>query len=560
VKKRSVTELFDPEIVAEVDEAFPSVATIGMALTDLGNAERLVSRFRDRIRYCPPRRKWIVWGKQRWRWDETGIIERLAKRTIRAGYAEAEHARSEEQAKAIAKHFTKSEDVARIAAMIKHASTEEGIPVMPDELDADPWLLNCANGTIELQTGKLREHRKSDLITRLVGVNFDPSARHELWEKFLDEATGGDAELRAFLQRMAGYCATGCTSEKHFFFVYSKKPDTGKSTFADALRASLGDYAADADFDTWLEQSHTGGNRGDVARLAGARLVISVEVRKRAKFDAHLVKAITGGDPITCAAKYESEFTYRPAFKILLAANAAPVIHDDDRPLFERCLRVPFDVQIPAARKNKAVKERLSDQADAGPAILAWIVQGALEWQKQALGVPAAVRRSSEAYQSEMNTFSQFLLDVCKFEGRACVAKKEFREAYEAWCKENGVKYPLSARDVMARLGDHNVTEGSTGKIRFWRGVRLRTEDDPPTDTTDKTDTFPRNFSTREKINKVYGNDVSSVSRVSGKEPADSSAETFPESNGFHVAQPDNALPGTASPAPPPMASQELGG
>ena len=133
-----------------------------------------------------------------------------------------------------------------------------------------------------------------------------------------------------------------------------------------------------------------------------------MEVRRKAKFDTKLVKAITGGDPVTCAAKYEKEFTYRPTFKIMLVANDAPTIRDDDRPMFERCLRIPLDVAVPAEKRDPEVKRRLSDPADGGPAILRWIVDGAVAWQREGLGIPTAVRTSCEEYAVEMDSVRGF--------------------------------------------------------------------------------------------------------------------------------------------------------
>jgi putative DNA primase/helicase len=508
--KRSVTEVIDAAAVRAADEAFPDVPTIGMKLSDYGNAERLVARYRDRIRYCPPKRAWLIWDGKRWSWDETGEIVRLAKRTVRGIYAEAEHAKSDDAAKAIAKHAHDSEKGQRIGEMIKLAQTEPGIPVLPDELDADPWKLNAGNGTIDLKTGKLGAHSRNDLITKIIAVAYDPNASHELWDRFIREATGGDAELAAFLQRAAGYFATGLTSEKRFFFVFSKKHDTCKSTFADAIRAGLGEYAMDADFETWLEQSSTGGNRGDVARLTGARLVISVEVRKRAKFDTKLVKAITGGDPITCAAKYEKEFSYKPTFKILLVANDPPSIRDDDKPMFERCLRVPFDVQIPADRRDPEVKRRLSDPTDTGAAILRWIVDGARNWFTEGLGVPPAVRKSSDDYAAEMDRFAGFLAECCVVETGATTPKKALRAAYEAWCEDNGIRHPMTVREVAERLtSDPRLEDGRRGAERFWSGIRLR-------DASDTSDAIPGNSSHTHTRGEVSENGVTDVIGVSG--------------------------------------------
>jgi putative DNA primase/helicase len=470
--KKGIEEMLPEEAVKAGREKFANVATIGMAFTDLGNAERLVARFRDDIRYCPPRRKWLVWDGKRWSWDETGEVLRLAKKTVRSIYAEAEHARNDDHARIIVKHGTKSEDGTRIKAMVSLAQSEPGIPVMPSELDADPWALNVANGTIELKTGKLRKHARADLITKIAPVRYDPAAQHEVWERFIHEATGGDVHLTWYLQKLAGYALTGMASEKKFFFVYGPR-DTAKSTFIDALTATWGGYAETADFSTWLEQTVSGGNRGDVVRLAGARLVSSVEVKKGRKWDEALIKRVVGGDVITAAAKYEAEVSFRATFKILLAANDAPGIRDDDDGMWSRMQRIPFTHQI--AKKDPTVKATLSDPAAAGPAILAWAVQGCLAWQKDGLGTASAIEQSNAAYRDEMDRVAGFFADCCAFEADddVKVSRKDLRRAYEAWCEENGVRHPLSPKDLAGRLRERGITPGKSNGADLWKRVRL---------------------------------------------------------------------------------------
>jgi putative DNA primase/helicase len=205
-------QLDDREASMQKDaDAPPSIITVGFKLTDSGNAERLVARYRDRIRYCPPRKRW---DGRRWCWDLKGEIEQLAKLTVRAIYSEATHARDADEAEAIAKHAHTSEKRERRAAMVALAQTEPGIPVLPAELDADPWAFNCANGTIDLRTGELRDHRRTDLITKLSPVEYEPRARHELWKRYLRDATGDDADLTAYLQRAVGYALQGQVTQK----------------------------------------------------------------------------------------------------------------------------------------------------------------------------------------------------------------------------------------------------------------------------------------------------------------------------------------------------------
>jgi putative DNA primase/helicase len=443
--------------------------------TDLGNAERLVSKYADRIRYCFPRRKWLAWDNSRWRWDETGVLVRLAKRTVRAIYGEAAEAEDDGLRKELVRHAQKSEGADRLAAMVKLAATEAGFAVIPDELDADPWVLNCANGSVDLTTGRLRPHNRKDLCTKIAPVVYDPAARHPVWEAFLSDVTGDDPELEAFLRRVAGWSLAGVADEKRFVFLYGP-PDSGKSTLFDAVSTAIGDYHVATDFTTWCTQTNTGGNRGDLVRLAGARLVTSVEVRAGARFDEALVKRVTGGDLITAAAKYESEVTFRPSFTLLLAANDAPKIRDDDAGVWSRVLRVPFPVPIPADKKNPNVRRVLTDPKQAGPAVLAWAVRGCLEWQQDGLGTCAAVQASTDLYRGEMDRIAGFFDSCCAFGEGLRVRRKELSEAYMQWCKENGVRAPLTSRDIATRLRERAVEPAKSNGQRMWNGVTLTDE------------------------------------------------------------------------------------
>src|SRR5215217_6182777 len=208
-------------------------------LTDLGNSARLVHHHGRNLRYCWLWRKWLVWDGQRWVKDDTGEVYRLAKDTVASIYQEAAAAPDDETRKALAKHAMRSEAGTRIKEMVDLARSD--VPVMPGELDASPDLLNTESGTIDLRTGELREHRREDLITKIAPVDYDPEAVAPAWESFLQRVLPGE-ELRAFVQRAAGYSATGDTSEQCMFINHGTGAN-GKSTFQEAIAAALGDYA-----------------------------------------------------------------------------------------------------------------------------------------------------------------------------------------------------------------------------------------------------------------------------------------------------------------------------
>lgn len=446
-------------------------------LTDWGNAQRLVRLHGRDMRYCHLWGKWLIWDGRRWAVDTSGAAERLAKDTVAQLYAEASQCADEEQRKALAKHALRSESQRAVSAMLALAQSEEGIPVQPQELDSNPWLLNCLNGKVDLRTGELREHRREDLITKLAPVEYDPNAKFELWDRFLTEATGGDQELMRFLQRAAGYSLTGEIDEEKLFFVHGPAA-AGKSTFLEALKAAMGDYASTADFETFLSRQQVGGPRNDIARLAGARLVVSIEVDEGKRLAEGLLKTLTGGDTVTARFMYRESFEFKPQMKLWLAANHAPKVSDDDEAMWRRILRVPFERVIPKERRDPKVKATLRDPQVAGPAILAWAVQGCLAWQREGLGIPPVVEQATMAYRLDNDPLRDFLSVRCVFGPTKTVRIADLTAAYKNWCQENG-EAPVGAREFNRRLEARGCHREHTRTGDVWVGIGLIAPKEP---------------------------------------------------------------------------------
>jgi len=203
--------------------------------SDLGNAELLVELFGNQIRYVHLWRRWLIWDEQRWVPDLGGGIDRLVSLAVRERLRRAAELEDQKERKKEVAWAITSEAANRKSGALDWARSQPGVPILPKDLDADPWLLNVQNGTIELRTGKLRPHDPADLITKLAPVEYDPDVTSLLWASFLDKITGGDDELKGFLQRTVGYSLTGDTSEEILFFVQGPT-NTGKSSFIE------GDY------------------------------------------------------------------------------------------------------------------------------------------------------------------------------------------------------------------------------------------------------------------------------------------------------------------------------
>jgi putative DNA primase/helicase len=317
--------------------------------------------------------------------------------------------------------------------MIDDARALPPIPILPDALDADPWLLNVANGTIDLRTGELRAHRREDLLTRLAPVEYDPDAQAPCWAAFLERIFAGDGELIGFLRRAVGYSLTGQTGEQVFFILHGTGAN-GKSTLLEALGAMLGDYGAKTPTETLLIK-RSAGISNDVARLRGARLVTAVEAEDGQRLAESLVKQLTGGDTITARFLYQEAFEFAPTFKLWLATNHKPTIRGTDYAIWRRIRLIPFAVTIPEKEQDRTLPDKLKAEL---PGILAWAVRGCLEWQREGLGLPEAVKAATAAYQVEQDTLAAWLDACCILSPTATARAGQLYKNYRAWAEENG--------------------------------------------------------------------------------------------------------------------------
>jgi putative DNA primase/helicase len=247
-------------------------ATPKFQQTDYGNAERLVHHHGRDIRFVSRWGSWLVWDGRRWRLDDTGEVQRRAKATVRAIYAEAAREADEADRKSLAQHGRYSESAPRLRDMVRLAQSEPGIPVAPSDFDADGWSLNVDNGIVDLRTGELRPHQPTELHTKLAPAAFDAAARAPRWDAFLEEVLP-DAAVRHFVQKFVGYSLTGSVSEQVLAFLYGAGAN-GKSVFLGALRAVLGDYAMEAAPDLLVsKRERSAGDLSAVADLRGRRFV-----------------------------------------------------------------------------------------------------------------------------------------------------------------------------------------------------------------------------------------------------------------------------------------------
>ena len=482
VKNNGAEPYYESEAIASLRQAFsklprePWHQTLGgkdskrFNLTDLGNAERLVSQYGAILHYCYERRHWLVWNGKVWEWDSGNKVTALAKHTVRNIYREAGDEPEEKKRKEIAGHARNSESDHRINAIIALAESEPGIPVKITEFDTDPWLLNCLNGTINLKTEQLQSHRKEDLQTILVPVEYNPAAQCPRWLAFLSQVTGGNGELMDYLKRAVGYSLTGDTKNQVLFFLYGLG-NNGKSTFTMMIRKLLDGYGErmDAD-DLMLKDRNSGrGPKESIANLKGKRYVVGSEIQDGRKLDVSLLKDMTGGETIKARRLYEHDVEFAPTHKLWLFGNHKPVITDTTLSIWRRVKLIPFTVTIPSDKVDPDLSTKLEAEL---PGILTWAVNGCLEWQRYGLNEPKVVTGATSDYRHEEDILGDFIEDRCPLKTTGVVPKPEMKKAYEAWCNDTGTQ-PVPQKVFKARLIERGITEGKSGGTRYWRGIAL---------------------------------------------------------------------------------------
>jgi putative DNA primase/helicase len=446
-------------------------------LTDMGNAERFADHHKRHARYCYAWGTWLIYDGKRWAVDDDGNAEQLMQETVRNIYNEAARETDDVRRRDLVNHAKRSEARARIADALHLA--RPFLSVRPEELDADPMLLNCENGTVDLRTGRLREHDIEDMLTKIAAPCDDLLAQPPVFNAFLAKILPA-SELRQFVQAAIGYAAIGENTEE-VLPIFHGHGANGKSTLINAVMEALGNYGMQAAPDLLLAKH--GAHPTELADLFGARFVASVETDDGRRLNEGLVKQLTGRDKIKARRMREDFWQFNPTHTVFLATNHKPEVRGTDHAIWRRLKLVPFDVTIPDEEQDKKLPEKLREEL---PAILSWIVRGALMYQKIGLPEPDEVRGATASYRSDMDVLAAFIEDRCVVAENAHAAATPIYHAFKEWCVAKGEGDGGSQRRFGARLKERGFesftyTAGPHRDRKGWRGIGLRDDrhDDP---------------------------------------------------------------------------------
>lgn len=436
--------------------------------TDEANAALFLSLHGADVRYCPPWDKWLLWTGSHWRLDDLMEVARLAGDMPRELYRKAGESIDTARRRTIAGLARALESRRKQSDLLAAARCR--VVVSHTDLDKGRFLLNASNGTIDLSTGTLRPHARLDLLTHDTEIPYSPDTAAPLWERFLFEIFAGDTDLIRFVQRAVGYSLTGDVREQVLLICHGNGSN-GKSVFLNIVRKLLGKLALQAAPDLLMADRHRR-HPTEQADLFGKRLVVCQETAEGRRFNESLVKQLTGGDAITARRMFEDNWTFEPTHKLWLATNHRPEIRGTDHAIWRRIRLIPFNVQFSDDgdhKKDPGMEAKLTAELSG---IMAWGVRGCLDWQREGLRAPEAVKAATASYQQEQDVLAAWLADCCLVKRTADAKAADLYASYADWCQQSG-EHPEPQRRWGMRLTERGFQRQRRMVGIFWLGIGL---------------------------------------------------------------------------------------
>lgn len=440
---------------------------------DVFNGKFFQRMFQGKMIYCYPRSKWLVFKDGYWQLCEKGEGLQAAKQVALeiAKYAGIRFSSdpNNPKIKKLLAHAQNTQNINRLIAMLQTAAAEKNMGIgSMNELDSDPMYLGCKNGVICLKTGKILEPHPDMLMTRQVHAKYDSGASCPIWLKFLDETFLGDQETIDYLQKALGYSLTGLVDEEVLHFCFGSGRN-GKSVLANIITKLMGDYVITAPAEMLMRRDRNGVTN-DIARLAGARLVLANETRSDQRFDDLTIKTLVSTERITARFLHNEYFQFFPTFKLWIRGNHKPVISDESNGAWRRMRLIPFENQIPEGVGDTHLESKLLAESEG---ILAWMVQGALKWQHDGLHPSARIKSASNQYRNDCDMIGEFFLEKCSLGQELKVSQSHLWIFWQEWCKENGI-FSGSKKTFTRRLRDRGInSDGYIGGSRAYVGIEL---------------------------------------------------------------------------------------
>lgn len=330
------------------------------------------------------------------------------------------------------------------------AAAKPMLEIQPSDLDADPYLLNCPDGTYDLRQGLSgrKEHDAKDLITKITAYAPGDEGK-DLWLDSLDLTFRGDQELIDYVQQITGIGAVGMVNLEAMIISYGEGSN-GKSTFWNSIAGALGTYSGNISADT-LTVGCRRNVKPELAEAKGKRLLIAAEMEEGMRLNTSTVKQLCSTDEIFAEKKYKDPFSFTPSHTLVLYTNHLPRVGAMDAGIWRRLIVIPFNARITGSSDKKNYGEFLLK--NAGPYIVSWIIEGAKKAIEAdfRIPLPKVVRDAIESYRADNDWLGHFIEECCDTGTGLEERSGELYQAYRAFCSRTG-EYVRSTTDFYNAL------------------------------------------------------------------------------------------------------------
>jgi P4 family phage/plasmid primase-like protien len=382
------------------------------AQNDIGAGNFFADVYKNVCRYVPEAKAWYVYDGRVWKHDIGNmVVSKLAKDMTDYMLDCRQFIEDEDKRESWLKYALGRMSKKARETMLTDAQEVHHVSIM--NFDKNPYLLNCINCTLDLQFFRRHQHRPDDFISKISNIVFDPDAKCDRWNQFINEIMQGDIEKARFIQKALGYTMTGNTSEDCFFILYGSQTRNGKGTTMETTLHMLGDYGRTAQPETIAQKqsTHSGGPSEDLARLKGARFVNISEPEKGLRLNSALVKQMTGGDTITARYLHQNSFEFRPEYKLFINTNHLPRVTDDSIFASGRVKLIPFERHFSESEQDKGLREFFRQEENIS-GIFNWYIEGLKLMSNEGLEPPQSIVDAITQYREESDTVGLFI-DEC---------------------------------------------------------------------------------------------------------------------------------------------------
>jgi putative DNA primase/helicase len=401
---------------------------------------------------------WFYWTGTHWQEDDIGRSIEAVKATLKRAAIRAVNlqATDPQRADKLLADVKKCWSTASgVAGVLKMAESNPVFARSIHKLDADPYLLNMPNGTLDLRTFKVKEHDPADLMTRITHGRYFGDHRDQIgpvWNAHLDRIL--PKRVRRYLLRVFGKGALiGTLPEPNMLAVlHGPKGRNGKSKTYEAIITALGGLNGDgyqANSELLLEQKGST-HPTRLFSLRGRRFVVTAEINEGRRLNAALMKELTGNQFINARAMHKNEIQMPVTWLLVMVTNNLPQVDSNDMGVWKRMKTVPFLVELAEKDQDERLAEKLATQREAD-GVLVSLVEGYKDAIRNGLEEPEEVHTATKRYRLSNNKAGRFIDERCLVGAEALAA-----------AEDGGAHYPTSTELLDAYIkwfyGEHPGT------------------------------------------------------------------------------------------------------